>query len=59
VLGLVLLLAKAIMIVEPRQYHFALFLGGHYKTAMFSFNLSISYLSWMDKTPVELSLKIT
>ncbi|WP_444935736.1 SPFH domain-containing protein [Microbulbifer sp. JMSA004] len=59
------LLAKAIVIVEPKQYHFVLFLGKYWKTATPGFNLIIPYLSWVDKkastalheTPVELSLK--
>ncbi|MFA0812146.1 SPFH domain-containing protein [Microbulbifer epialgicus] len=64
-LSLVFLLAKAIVIVEPKQYHFVLFLGKYWKTATPGFNLIIPYLSWVDKkastalheTPVELSLK--
>lgn len=59
------LLAKSIVIVEPKQYHFVLFLGKYWKTATPGFNLIIPYLSWVDKkastalheTPVELSLK--
>ncbi|WP_444930939.1 SPFH domain-containing protein [Microbulbifer sp. SSSA002] len=61
----VVLLAKAIVIVEPRQYHFVLFLGAYWKTATPGLNLIVPFLSWVDKkastalneVPVELTLK--
>ncbi|WP_444930938.1 SPFH domain-containing protein [Microbulbifer sp. SSSA002] len=64
-LVIVLLLAKSVVLVEPKQYHFVLFLGRYWKTATPGINWIVPFLSWVDKktstalkeTPVELTLK--